>query len=437
MAYSSTVKNLLLASINELAKNPELYAARPGKDFIRNRKMGFKEFILLLLTMEGDCLREELYRNFNRSDKTPTKSAFYHQMAKLKEDALWHLLQLFNKNFEPTLYKDRYQLIACDGSVADIFRDKNDKDTYFEPNGKSPRGFNQIHINALYSIMDKKFLDVLIQPARKRNEYKAFCKMVDRSKKGVPAIYIADRGYASYNNFAHVIKKHQFFVIRCTDAKTEKILGFSLEGVKEADYTVDRFLSRTRAKKKHLHPDREKDYRYICSEVPMDFLTENVPEYKLTLRIVRLEIAPGIYENLITNLVPPEFDMDELRELYHLRWSQETAYRDLKYPLCLKAFHSRKYSYIVQEVFARVIMFNYCSEVSQHVKIDDKNRTLTYQVNFSQAAKICRDDLRDWKNARGINVEGLIADNIEPIRPNRTFRRQARFKLPMSFCYRN
>ena len=46
--------------------------------------------------------------------------------------------------------------------------------------------------------------------------------------------------------------------------------------------------------------------------------------------------------------------MDHLKELYHLRWSQETAYRDLKYPLCLKALHSQKYAYIVQEVFARV-----------------------------------------------------------------------------------
>ena len=50
--------------------------------------------------------------------------------------------------------------------------------------------------------------------------------------------------------------------------------------------------------------------------------------------------------------------MDHLKELYHLRWSQETAYRDLKYPLCLKAFHSKKYAYIVQEVFARALMLS-------------------------------------------------------------------------------
>ncbi len=118
------------------------------------------------------------------------------------------------------------------------------------------------------------------------------------------------------------------------------------------------------------------NYRYVCKDVPMDFISETSTEYLLSLRIVRIVIAPGIYENLITNLPDIEFDMDDLKELYHLRWAQENAYRDLKYPLCLKAFHSKKYTYIVQEVFARAI------------------------------------------------------------RPNRTFRRQARFKQPMSFCYR-
>ena len=70
-----------------------------------------------------------------------------------------------------------------------------------------------------------------------------------------------------------------------------------------------------------------------------------------------------VYENLITNLPDIEFDMDELKELYHLRWSLETAYRDLKYPLCLNSFHSKKYTYIVQEVFARAIMYNFCAEI--------------------------------------------------------------------------
>lgn len=36
-----------------------------------------------------------------------------------------------------------------------------------------------------------------------------------------------------------------------------------------------------------------------------------------------------------------------------------------------------------------------------------------------------------------MDVEGLIASNIEAVRPGRTFPRQKRFKIPMSFRYRN
>ena len=48
----------------------------------------------------------------------------------------------------------------------------------------------------------------------------------------------------------------------------------------------------------------------------MDFLSDACPEYSLSLRIVRIEIAQGVYENLITNLPDIEFDMDELKEIY-------------------------------------------------------------------------------------------------------------------------
>ncbi len=42
MPYSDTVKARLLASIDELAADPERYAVDPGRDFSRNRKLGIK-----------------------------------------------------------------------------------------------------------------------------------------------------------------------------------------------------------------------------------------------------------------------------------------------------------------------------------------------------------------------------------------------------------
>ena len=436
MKYSNVVKAMLFTSIHERAANPEHYVLHPGKDFSRNRKLGFQRLLLMLLTMEGDCIKEELYRYFGRSTDTPSKAAFYKQRKKVKEDAFRSLLVSFTQKCQKKLLKGKYSLVACDGSAADIFRNPDDSDTFFEPNGKSTRGFNQIHINAFFSVLDKKFTDLLIQPARKRNEYSAFCQMVDRSESDTPVIYLCDRGYASYNAFAHVIENGQFFVMRCTDDKTEKILGFPLDNIRQLDYHVERILSRSQSKKKRLHPEQEEQYRFVCKNVPMDYITQGHPEYRLSLRIIRIELSDSCYENLITNLPELDFDFDDLKDLYRLRWDEETSFRDLKYPLCLKAFHSQKYEYIIQEVWARAILYNFCSEIAMAVEIPEKKRKYVYQVNYSEAIKICRDFLR-IHDGTTLDVEGLIAQNILPVRPGRTFPRQARFKLPISFCYRN
>lgn len=389
MKYSNVVKAMLFTSIHELAANPEHYVLHPGKDFSRNRKLGFQRLLLMLLTMEGDCIKEELYRYFGRSTDTPSKAAFYKQRKKVKEDAFRSLLVSFTQKCQKKLLKGKYSLVACDGSAADIFRNPDDSDTFFEPNGKSTRGFNQIHINAFFSVLDKKFTDLLIQPARKRNEYSAFCQMVDRSESDTPVIYLCDRGYASYNAFAHVIESGQFFVMRCTDDKTEKILGFPLDNIQQLDHHVERILSRSQSKKKRLHPEQEEQYRFVCKNVPMDYITQGHPEYRLSLRIIRIELSDSCYENLITNLPELDFDFDDLKDLYHLRWDEETSFRDLKYPLCLKAFHSQKYEYIIQEVWARAILYNFCSEIAMAVEIPEKKRKYVYQVNYSEAIKIC------------------------------------------------
>lgn len=438
MKHSEIIKAILLATLNEIAADPQKYAVNPGKDFTRNRKMGFRDTILMLLTMEADCIKEELYRYFGRTTDAPSKAAFYKQRKKLNEMALANLLFTFNAKLTKKLYNDKYQFIACDGSAVDIFRNPNDPDTFFEPNGKSTRGFNQVHINAFYSILDRRFTNLVIQPGRKRNEYSAFCEMVDAAgNDGTPTVYFADMGYASYNNFAHVIENGQFFLIRCNDKRLQGILGRPIEGLKEMDCHVDRILTRTQSKKKYSRPELMDQYRYTCKAVPMDYLNNDRAEYDISLRIVRFEIAPGSFENIITNLPDIEFNFDDFKELYHMRWNEENSFRDLKYPLCLKALHSKKYEYIVQEIWARAILHNFSSEIITGVEIEQHNTKYEYQANFAEAFKTCRDFLRIHDGVSKMEVESLIAQNIEPIRPGRTFARLHRFKLPISFCYRN
>lgn len=96
MKNSDVIKSLLFAAVNEIAADPGKYAVNPGRDFTRNRKMGFHDTLLLLLTMEADCIKEELYRYFGRNTDAPSKPAFYKQRKKLTSHALANLLFTFN-----------------------------------------------------------------------------------------------------------------------------------------------------------------------------------------------------------------------------------------------------------------------------------------------------------------------------------------------------
>ena len=323
MHFSDYIQSTLLAILNEISADPCKFVVNPGRDFTRNRKMGLRDKLLMLLTMEGDCIKEEIYRYFGRVKEAPSKSAFCRQRRKLNSQALANLLFMFNQKLPKDLYNGKYQLIACDGSAADIFRDPNNPDTFFERNDKSSRGFNQIHINAFFSILDRRFTNLVIQPGRKRNEYAAFCQMVDAAGRSEsPMIYFADMGYASYNNFAHVIENGQFFLIRCHDKRLTGILGKPLDGLRELDVHVHRILTRSQAKKDRIRPELSENYRYMCKAVPLDYIDKEHPEYDISLRIVRFEITPGSFENIITNLPDIEFDFEDFKDLYHKRWNE-------------------------------------------------------------------------------------------------------------------
>lgn len=56
-----------------------------------------------------------------------------------------------------------------------------------------------------------------IQPGRLKNEFATLCRMIDRYTYGGCPIFVADRGFASYNVFAHALEKGCFFAIRAKD----------------------------------------------------------------------------------------------------------------------------------------------------------------------------------------------------------------------------
>ena len=156
--------------------------------------------------------------------------------------------------------------------------------------------------------------------------------------------------------------------------------------------------------------------------------------YQLHFRLVRFKISDDRFETIITNLPADRFSPDEIKVLYAMRWGIETSFRDLKYTIGLLHFHSKKVDYILQEIFASLIMYNFSELITSHVVIQQGNRLYEYKVCFSSAAHVCKSFLFGFVDPP--DVETLIRRFILPIRPNRSRARILFRKGMVSFTYR-
>lgn len=438
MTFANQVKQTLLQDISVIAKTPELFSKCPGKDFSRNRKISFQSLIQFFLSMESSSIRHELLKYFSYDSNTISNSAFYQQRNKLLPETFSTLLRHFNSHYTFSLYKEKYQLLACDGSSFTFTRNPKDPDSYFAPDGKTTNGYNQVHAVALFDLLSKRYCDTVVQPIRKKNEFQALTQMIDRcgTANTVP-VFIADRGFASFNVFAHAIQHGSYFLIRAKDVNVHRLLGTDFPDTENFDIQVNRILTRSNSRKKRLHPELEDQYRFICSSVTFDYLDSNSrKEYSLSLRVLRFKISGDGYENIITNLPVEDFSVEEIKRLYRLRWGIETSFRELKHTLGSKNFHSKKREYIELEIWARLILYNFCSVITKHVVLQQKSGKHTYQVNYTIAYQACHYFLRLHNGEVPPDIESLIRQNILPVRPDRTYARQHRFRVPVSFNYR-
>jgi hypothetical protein len=437
MIYPKLVKFNLWSAIKKMAKTPWKFARKPDADFTRNRKLDFENLLRFLIVKESDNTENELLKYFDYDATAISRSAFYQQRVKLLPEALPYLNYQFNSLYPFTMYKGVYNLVGADGCDFNIFRNPSDKDTFHQSAGKSERGFNSILAVASYDILSNRYLDCIIQPGRKKNEFKAICDIMDRyAYEGTP-IFIGDRGFSSYNVYAHAKENGFLFMVRTKDINAKRLLMID-ELPAQIDEEIDIIISRTQSQKKMLRPDLAEKYRYVTKEVAFDYIKHGSgDEYQLSLRIVRTEIAEGIFINIVTNMPTDEFSVDEIKQLYHLRWGIENSFRDLKHTIGATEFISKKVEYITQEIWARLILFNFCAIITAHVVVEQKNTKHVYQVNFAMAMKICHNFIRMRDHDPPPDVERLIGRFTLPIRLGRNFPRLHRFQTPFSFCYRH
>lgn len=432
--YPSFVKGKLFDIINKMAAEPKPFVKNPNADFTRNRKLSFETVMNLMLSMDGNSLTSELMEYFDYNVEMASSSAFIQQRGKLLTFAFEYLLKEFTHSFQNLKTYEGYRLFAVDGSALNICHNPNDVDTYFQsiPNTK---GFNQLHLNAMYDLCNKLYVDVCIQPGRKENEFRALADMTDRSNIPGDVIVVADRGYESYNVFAHIEQKGWKYAIRVKDIMSNGILSsLKLPDDEEFDVNIQRILTR---KYTNFIKSNPETYKYLPQNSKFDYLDKHTNIfYPIKLRVVRFKISDDSYETIITNLDSEKFPPNKIKELYNLRWGIETSFRELKYAVGLISFHSKKVEHITQEIFARLVMYNFCELITMHVVIQQKDTKHCYQVNFTRAIQVCRCYFKHQSDISPPDVEALIRKNILPIREGRKDPRKVKAKTVVSFLYR-
>jgi hypothetical protein len=325
-------------------------------------------------------------------------------------------------------------MLAVDGSDLCIAHNPNDKKNYFSAI-ENAKGYNLLHLNAMYDLCSRTYVDAVIQSGREVNEFQALIDMVDRSNIKEKTILLADRGYESYNVFEHIVRKNWNYVIRVKDIYSNGIAsGLSIPDKEVFDIEYSTLLTRRHTNDIKAHPEK---YKYMPAVQKFDYLpVGDKGTYPINFRIVRFPISENTYEVIITNLAKKEFPAERIKEIYHLRWGIETSFRELKYAIGLTNLHSKKATYIVQEIFARLTMYNFCEMITTHVVIQQKDRKYIYQVNFTMAISICLHYFRCRNVESPPNVEALIQKNILPVRNGRRDPRKVRTKSSVSFLYR-
>lgn len=428
-------------AVNHVTSNISQYVLDPKKNLTRDRKMTADILISFMVSCGSSSTKIELADFFGLDANAPTASAFNQQRAKLKPEALEAVFHQFNFSVQSVEKPSGYRFFAADGSTFTFFSKPSfAPPEYFVSEGHSAKGFYSMHLNAFYDLQKHTYTDALIQPVHQKDEFQAFCDMVDHHNTlpDTKEVFIGDRGYCSYNNMAHVLEKGQYFLFRTKDIHSKGLVkNFDFPNAESFDIQVNVTLVRSHKKEILIKEGYYK--RYVDVNATFDYIDYgSLDTYDLSLRIIRFPISDGSYECILTNLPPDEFPPERIKLLYYARWAVEGSFRKLKYTIGLSNFHAYKPEYIKQEIWAKLIAYNITETMINYTIVKKGETKHEYKVNFSMAAHICRIFLRLTTEKDSIDVMSLLQKELIPIRNDRQYPRlqTAHFRKPRYFIYR-
>ena len=175
--------------IRNMEKNVSDFVVDPKRDFVRKSELSFSKTMRFILGMGNQTLSKELMEFYGFDPKMVSVSAIVQRRAKILPTAFQHLFHKFNETFSQTNFFHGYRLYAVDGSDIHIPTITDDHSTHYNSDADS-KGYNLMHLNALYDLLNKRYFNAVIQDSRMENENKALISMIENVTND--SIIIAD-----------------------------------------------------------------------------------------------------------------------------------------------------------------------------------------------------------------------------------------------------
>lgn len=391
--------------------------------FVRKRKMPLTDLLFTMINRKGLTLTLELrnYMKLSHPGTEISKPGYLKQRMKLNPDAFLDLYRYHNKNFysEPDYATyNGYLVIAADGSSINIPTTPETLELFGTSSRKNTKPQAAIGLACLYDVMNRMIIESDCNRC-KFDEMTIAETQIDRLPNTIetkqPFIVIMDRGYPSTAAFIRMINKNIYFLVRLkkSDYKKEQA------SLKSNDEWIDIILDKNRIR------------HYEGTEMAEQMRRLG----KLHLRMVKICLSDDNYEVLLTNLPTKEFYTEQLAELYHMRWSIETAYETLKSRLQIENFTGTKAQLLLQDIYSTIYVSNLAEDIilETQQELDKKNKKYKHKMEINQTVSIgiLKNDLiyiileEDAKKQEILfnNLYEDISKNLVPVRPDRHYKR--------------
>ena len=371
--------SLLERIINRLNKTTEdekfIDKHKDGEQsFSRDRFFTFKVLLCFLMTNLQKGIQREiaLFTDAIKLDggsiPEVSKSAFCRARKKLKPSAFKELSDTVAEHFYASGQSDKwhgYRVLGVDGSIIEIPNSKDIQDEFgvymHREDGKAICLGQTLMV---YDTLNHLTVHAALG-SKKVSEKRMLMESLPGMAVGKGDILIMDRHYAYYLLIFHLRKQGADF---CFRMRKDWIMvkGLLVSG---------------------------SDSNMVNITLPAKDMEAaaglGITETAITCRLVKVVLESGEEEILLTSLTDTGFTIDDMKELYGLRWPVEDLYKTFKHKMCIENFSGKSVKAVLQDFYVKVFIMNLTAvavrPINNALKRKPAKVKYTHQVNGIEA----------------------------------------------------